>query len=101
MLWLPQKDGYVCLNRGWLIMKKTKKIETSKLLLWLLLSGLGIITLFAIIFSFSFKDASPLIALIEKAYPLASIAVGFYYWKAKNENLHKYKQDNKIGDNRE
>lgn len=91
----------MCLNRGWLIMKKKKKIETSKLLLWLLLSGLGTITLTAITFSYLFKDASPLVALIENVSKLVTIAVGFYYWKAKNENLHKYKQDNKIGDNKD
>ena len=31
-----------------------------------------------------------LIALITGVFSLASIAVGFYYWKAKNENLNKY-----------
>ena len=80
-------------------MKKKKKIETSKLLLWLLLGGLGTITIIAITFSFLFAESSPLVALIEHVSKLVTIAVGFYYWKAKNENLHKYKQDNKIGDN--
>ena len=80
-------------------MKKKKKIETSKLLLWLLLCGLGVIATCSITWSFIFRDASPLVALIDKAGMLASVAVGFYFWKAKNENLHKYKQDNKIGDN--
>lgn len=74
------------------------KKETSKLLLWVLLSGLGIITLCALIFSFVLKVSDPLIALIENATKLTSIAVGFYYWKAKAENLHKYKQDDKIGE---
>ena len=78
---------------------KGAKHETSKLLLWLLLSGLGVIAISAIVYSFLFAEASPLVTLIEKAYLLSNIAVGFYFWKAKNENLHKYKQDHKIGDN--
>lgn len=73
-------------------------METSKLLLWVLLSGLGVISITTLLFSFLYAEASPLVTLIEKAFSLVSIAVGFYYWKAKNENLHKYKQDNKIGD---
>lgn len=79
-------------------MKRRKKIETSKLLLWVILSGLGLISITAIIFSFLLQESSPLITLIESTTKLATIAVGFYFWKAKAENLHKYKQDDKIGD---
>lgn len=77
---------------------KRKRIETSKLLLWILLSVDVIMTIVAVILSFYLKDASPLIALIPCVASTTDIGVGFYYWKAKNENLHKYKQDNKIGD---
>ena len=77
--------------------EKTKKRETSKTLLWVLISGLGIITVCAIVASFLLQNTDPLISLIENVTKLVSIAVGFYYWKAKNENLHKYKQDHKIG----
>ena len=31
-----------------------------------------------------------LVALITGVFTLASIAFGFYYWKAKNENIRKY-----------
>lgn len=79
-------------------MKRRKKIETSKLLLWVLLAGLGIISITAITFSFLLQESSPLISLIESTTKLTTIAVGFYFWKAKAENLHKYKQDDKIGD---
>jgi hypothetical protein len=34
--------------------------------------------------------------MIEGGFALTAISVGFYYWKAKAENLHKYKQDDKI-----
>ena len=76
--------------------ERTKR-ETSKTLLWVLIGGLGIITLCAIVASFLLQNTDPLISLIENVTKLVSIAVGFYYWKAKNENLHKYKQDHKIG----
>ena len=75
-----------------------KKKETSKLLLLVLLVGLGIITLSTIVFSFSAKEPSPLVTLIECYTKLCSIAVGFYYWKAKCENIQKYKHTEKIGE---
>lgn len=80
---------------------KGVKHETSKLLLWVLLGGLGIITVCTIVFSFLLQSADPLIALIESFTKLTTIAVGFYYWKAKCENLHKYKQDEKMEMNNE
>lgn len=79
-------------------MKRRTKIETSKLLLWLLLSGCGVVLVSTILYTFITSDSTPLVTLIERLFALASIAVGFYYWKAKAENLHKYKLDKKIGD---
>lgn len=35
-------------------------------------------------------DSSALVALITGVFTLASLAFGFYYWKAKNENIRKY-----------
>lgn len=75
-----------------------QKLETSKLLLCLLLGGLNIIAITSIVFAFISTDASPLIALIERYSALATIAVGFYYWKAKCENIQKYKKTDKIGE---
>ena len=79
-------------------MKKRKQCETSKLLLWLLLSVCGVVSVSTLVYTYIVHDSAPLVTLIERLFALASIAVGFYYWKAKNENLHKYKQDHKIGD---
>lgn len=81
--------------------RKKRKIETSKLLLWLLLAGCGITILYTFLIVFITADSTPLVTLIEKLFALTTIAVGFYYWKAKNENLHKYKQDQKIGEQNE
>ena len=80
---------------------RKRKIETSKLLLWLLLSGCGIVTVSTIVYTYLTSDSVPLVTLIERIFALATIAVGFYYWKAKCENLHKYKQDEKIGEIRD
>lgn len=84
--------------RIYFMMKKKTRRETSKTLLWVLITGLGIVAISAIVATFLLQDTSPLITLIESLTRLTSIAVGFYYWKSKNENLHKYKQDHKIGD---
>lgn len=78
--------------------KCRKKIETSKLLLRIVLSACAVLAFVTIIATFLLKDTAPLVVLIEKAFLLAQIAVGFYFWKAKAENLHKYKQDDKIGE---
>lgn len=79
-------------------MRKSKKIETSKLLLIIVLSVLGVLLVITTIYTFLAQDSQPLVAYITGTMALSSTAVGFYYWKAKNENLHKYKQDKKIGD---
>ena len=79
-------------------MKKNRSKETSKILLKVLLVMCGVVSVSTLIYTFIAHDSIPLVTLIERLFALASIAVGFYYWKAKNENLHKYKQDHKIGD---
>lgn len=79
-------------------MKKRRSKETSKILLRVLLVMCGVVSVSTLIYTFIAHDSMPLVTLIERLFALASIAVGFYYWKAKNENLHKYKQDHKIGD---
>lgn len=48
------------------------------------------------VYTFLSQDSVPLVTFIDGTFKLATIAVGFYYWKAKCENLHKYKQDKKI-----
>lgn len=79
-------------------MRRKKKIETSKLLLRILLSLVILVTIVDMGMCFFISDSSILVTLTECVYGMCTIAVSFYYWKAKNENLHKYKQDDKIGD---
>ena len=73
-------------------------IESSKLLLLWLLSGYGIVTLSILVLSFLLQVSDPLVTLIESHTKLCAIAVGFYFWKAKCENMQKYKHTDKIGE---
>ena len=76
-------------------MKKILKKDTSKIILIMLSIYIGILTPFVLLVAlFGFYE--PLTRMIEGTFALTSIAVGFYYWKAKCENMHKFKQDNKI-----
>lgn len=70
--------------------KKIKDIETSKKLL--IFAGiLSVIVIIAsILATFILGDPSPLIALIPSVFALTSTGYGFYYWKAKSENLQKF-----------
>jgi len=73
------------------------------MILLCLLIVLAILLPFIIILAF-IGYVEPIVRYIEGTFTLSAIAVGFYYWKAKAENLHKYNQDDKItmnGDNDE
>lgn len=73
-----------------------KKMEMSKKLLIVsdvITSGTVILTFAAV---FILKDISPLAYLIPAVFGLSSVAHGFYFWKAKAENLRKYGQGDKI-----
>lgn len=79
--------------------KKLTGSEATKRLLRYTMLLITCVTISTIVESIIFQDLSPLITLIDKSYEFAMIVAGFYIWKAKNENLHKYKRDEKIGDN--
>lgn len=69
--------------------KSLKNIEFSKRLL-IFVQGL-IIALFILTAIATFKGyVDALVALITGVFSLASIAFGFYFWKAKTENIRKY-----------
>ena len=69
--------------------KNLKNIEFSKKLL--IFVQLLIIALFILTTVATFKGlVDALVAMITGVFSLASIAFGFYFWKAKNENIRKY-----------
>ena len=74
------------------MLKNLKNAEWSKKLLVFI--ELLIIATFILVTIATFKgDASALVALITGVFSLASLAFGFYYWKAKNENIRKYAKE--------
>lgn len=67
-----------------------KKMETSKKLLIYAMVLVVVISIIATIAVFVLGDSAPLEYLIGGVFALASTAYGFYFWKAKNENISKY-----------
>lgn len=75
---------------------KKRKKEMSKILLIVsdVITSVTVILTFVAVFWM--KDISPLAFLIPGVFGLSGVAHGFYFWKAKAENLHKFGQDDKI-----
>lgn len=79
--------------KGFLNLKR--KIEMSKLILYALFLIIILMIIVATILAF-LGLATPYEIAMTGVFSLATISVGFYYWKAKAENMHKYKQDDRI-----
>lgn len=73
--------------------RKLKNMEMSKRILYVLGYLIAVLLPLVVVVSLVTKDASALSQYVVGVFALASVAVGFYYWKAKNENLHKYKDE--------
>lgn len=71
------------------MLKNLKNAEYSKKLL-VFIEALIVAVFVLVCISVCMGDSSPLVALITGTFTLASLAFGFYYWKAKNENIRKY-----------
>ena len=73
-------------SRNW----RRRRRETSKALL-LFSDMLAVtVTVISAVAVFVLKDAAPLEFLIPAVFGLAATSHGFYYWKAKNENIAKH-----------
>lgn len=71
------------------MLKNLKNAEFSKKLL-VFVEAL-ILALFVLVTVATFKGlVDALVAFITGVFSLATIAFGFYFWKAKNENIRKY-----------
>lgn len=81
------------------IKKKARKMETSKLLAFLVLGNTELIIIASFIAVFITKDTSALGYLIPGQFGVTATVVGFYFWKAKNENLQKYGRQDMIDGN--
>lgn len=76
--------------------RRKKKMETSKKILLfcdVMTAGSVIATLTALFMQIEVSGIAP---VIESVVGLAAAAHGFYYWKAKAENMHKYGKDDNI-----
>lgn len=71
------------------MLKRLKNAEWSKKLL-VFIEVLIIAVFILVCVSVCMGDSSPLSAFITGTFTLASLSFGFYYWKAKNENIRKY-----------
>lgn len=76
--------------------RKKRKLETSKALLFVSDIITAVCTVAAIIAVFVLKDTTPFAYLIPAAYGLSATSHGFYYWKAKAENLQKFGRTEEI-----
>ena len=72
-----------------MMLKNLKNAEFSKKLL-VFIEVLVLLCFCLTLAAVLMGDASALTALITGVFSLASISFGFYYWKAKNENIRKY-----------
>ena len=73
-------------SRNW----RRRRAETSKVLL--IFSDILAVVVMAItaMAVFVLKDSTPLEFLIPAVFGLTATSHGFYYWKAKNENMAKF-----------
>ena len=78
-------------SRNW----RRRRTETSKQLL-LFSDILAVaVTVISAVAVFVIGDTSPLEYLIPAVFGLAATSHGFYYWKAKNENIAKFGSNEK------
>ena len=71
------------------MLKNLRNIEFSKKLL-IFIEVLVIMCFCLTAASVIMGDSDPLTALITGVFSLASLAFGFYFWKARSENIRKY-----------
>lgn len=69
---------------------KWSRLTFSKRILYVLAIGTGAVIVATFALAAAFRDLSPLQYIIMGMFSLCDIAVGFYYWKAKAENVRKY-----------
>lgn len=76
-------------RKGWLILRERKKLCFSKKLLMADYVVLAILLVWLVILSNQEKDTSNLAVVIAAWIAQIAVSSGFYYWKAKAENLVK------------
>lgn len=75
---------------------KKKRIETSKRIVLFNDTLMTLVLICLAVAVFLDKDISGFTEIAVALIGLATAGHGFYFWKAKAENLHKYGQEEKI-----
>lgn len=70
--------------------KEKTKVEFSKKIFYMLSIMIVCIVTYSMVLMWHIGDASPLTYLIPAAFGAYSVGIGFYYDKAKKENLSKF-----------
>ena len=78
--------------------KKFRKLETTKRLLRMCMVCSTFVMISGIIYSYLYNSSDVFVTIIDKSFELSAICVGFYVWKAKNENMRKYKEGSETED---
>ena len=73
-------------------MNNKKKIEFSKLIFFFVTFFIVILTVFSLYMMWKTKDLTPLAYLIPSWFGEMSVVTGFYFNKAKAENIIKLKK---------
>lgn len=66
-----------------------KKKEFSKVILTAISVATALVVITSFVLMFITQDLSPLPVIITGCFAELASATGFYYWKAKNENMIK------------
>ena len=70
------------------------KTEFSKKILYVLWISTTIVVALTFVLMWQTSDLSPLAYIIGGLFTELAAATGFYYWKAKNENMKKIERSN-------
>jgi hypothetical protein len=68
-----------------------KKAEFSKVIITSVSIATALVVIASFVLMFIYGDLSPLTYIIGGCFAELASATGFYYWKAKNENVLKIK----------
>lgn len=74
-----------------------KKMEFSKKILIVVSIATALIVIASFVLMWRMMDLSPLSYIITGIFAELASATGFYYWKAKNENMIKLTKDDEEG----
>lgn len=69
---------------------KLKKTSASQIVIALLIVLAIGVTVSTLVYVFKTSDPTPLVYLVPSVFTALSAGLGFYFWKAKAENIYKY-----------